>query len=194
MVRKKWINTFAIVTAEGRIEKNKIFGEDNFSYFFICYILFLFYFLIFWQVWLYVADNMDKLQMFYNLGSAQGIKNGPTSQAMVPPLKDTAPTPTTKIVSSVPRVEQLSNDVTTETMRDTTYFSISTMRGWDIDQNSPLEEVSLGRNCLSGKDATWAMTPFLQMSFVFPFRFDCTPEEAATIVSIEYQSFFQSLS
>lgn len=108
--------------------------------------------------------------------------------------KDTAPTPTTKIVSSVPRVEQLSNDTTTETMRDTTYFSISTMRGWDIGQNSPLEEVSLGRNCLSGKDATWEMTPFLQMPFVFPFRFDCTPKEATTIVSIEYQSFFQTLS
>lgn len=38
------------------------------------------------------------------------------------------------------------------------------------------------------------MTPFLQMPFVFPFQFDCTPEEATTIVSIEYQSFFQSLS
>lgn len=48
--REKWIDICTIMSLSNRMERNMIFGEGEVLDFF-------------WHVWLYLLDNMDKLQM-----------------------------------------------------------------------------------------------------------------------------------
>lgn len=84
---------------------------------------------------LYVADNMDKLELVYKFSNAQGIKIGPFGRALTPlPMTTSPSTTTTPILTieiTVPSsgVNQLTSVVSTLFVEDTPSSHAPVQRG-----------------------------------------------------------------